>query len=54
MDRKIMSQLGRPKFVGARSPVMVSWSALASFIMILVASSLLIFAVRYYGTMLEG
>jgi hypothetical protein len=43
-----MSQFGRPKFVGARRPVMASCSALASLIMMLVASSALIFAVRYY------
>ena len=43
-----MSQFGRPKFVGARSPVMASRSELTSLIMMLVASSGLIFAVRYY------
>ena len=48
MDLKIMSQFGRPKFVGARRPVMVSCSALASLIMMLVASSALILAVRYW------
>lgn len=47
IDLKIISQLGRPKFVGARSPVMASCSALASLIMIFVASSILILAVRY-------
>lgn len=49
IDRKIMSQCGRPKFVGARRPVMVSWSALASLIMILVASSERSLAVRYFS-----
>lgn len=48
MDLKIASQLGRPKLVAARSPVMVSVSAFASLIMMLVASSDLILAVRYY------
>lgn len=43
-----MSQLGRPKFVGARKPVMASCSAFASLIMMFVASSGLILAVRYY------
>ena len=47
---KIWSQLGRPKFVGARSPVMASFSAFASLIIIFVASSGLIFAVKYYIT----
>ena len=47
MERKIAFQFGLPKFVGARRPVMASWSALASLIMMFVASSDLIFAVRY-------
>lgn len=47
IDLKMASQLGRPKFVGARRPVIVSWSAEASLIMMLVASSNKIFAVRY-------
>jgi hypothetical protein len=42
------SQLGRPKLVGARRPVMVSVSALASLIIMFVASSDWILAVRYY------
>lgn len=48
MDLNTISQFGRPKLVGARRPVMASRSELASLIMILVASSGLIFAVRYY------
>lgn len=43
-----MSQFGRPKFVGARRPVIVSCGALASLIIMFVASSGLILAVRYY------
>lgn len=49
MDLNMASQLGRPKLVAARNPVMVSVSAFASLIMMLVASSDLILAVRYYG-----
>lgn len=47
MDLKMASQFGRPKLVGARNPVMVSFSASASLIMMFVASSDLILAVRY-------
>lgn len=47
MDLKMRSQLGRPKEVSARRPVMASAEALWLLIMMLVASSVLIFAVRY-------
>ena len=43
-----MSQLGRPKLVGVRKPVMASVSLLLS--MMLLASPALILAVRYCGT----
>ena len=48
IDLNTASQLGRPKLVGARSPVIVSLSALASLSIMFVASSGLILAVRYY------
>ena len=48
-----MSQFGRPKFVGARRPVIVSCGALASLIMMFVASSGLILAVRYYPSLVK-
>lgn len=53
MDLKMASQFGRPKLVAARNPVMVSVSALASLIMMLVASSDLMLAVRYWSGALE-
>lgn len=48
-----MSQFGRPKFVGARRPVIVSCGALASLIMMFVASSGLILAVKYYPSVVS-
>lgn len=48
IDLNTASQFGRPKFVGARRPVIVSRSESASLIIMFVASSDLMFAVRYY------
>ena len=47
IDLKTKSQFGLPKLVGARSPVMASFLALASLSMMFVASSGFILAVRY-------
>lgn len=47
MPRNTASQFGRPKFVGARRPVIVSLSPSASLIMMFVASSGWILAVKY-------